>query len=459
MSIDSESPEDILASFTAQTEYQSLPEAAVTASKNAILDCLGVTLAGSQEKAGRIQVAMAEELGGKPTSSIIGGQVRTSPVLAALVNGTMAHALDYDDVSDSWIGHPSPALVPAILAVAERCQSSGKDVLTAYITGFEVGAKLGIAFGQDHYARGWHTTGTIGSLAGAVAAARLLKLDSAQTKMALGIATSLASGIRENFGSMTKPLHAGSAARNGVLAGLLAEKGFTATENSLTGQAGFARVLGKDRKYDLSPVFRQMGAPFDVVSPGVWLKAYPSGAATQSSITAALRLRREHTFDTSEIAEIICATNRAVPQILIHHHPGSGLEGKFSLEYCVAVALLDGEVSLDQFTDDRALADDVQKLVSRVKYEHPPEMENRFGFHIPGILTVRLQNGEELSSRVDYPRGRPENPMSQSEIHAKFENCAKRVLAADKIACVIDFVSHLEEQKELRSLMDLLMSS
>lgn len=459
MSADNESPEDILASFVAQLDYESLPAAAVEASKNAILDCLGVTLAGSQEKAGRIQIAMARELGGQPVSGVIGGQTRTSPVLAALANGTMAHALDYDDVSDSWIGHPSPVLVPAILAIAERRQSSGKDVLTAYIAGFEVGAKLGIAFGQDHYANGWHTTGTIGSLAGTAAVARLLKLNTDQIKMALGIAASLAGGMRENFGSMTKPLHAGNAARNGALAGLLAEKGFTATENFLTGRAAFARVLGKDREYDMSPVFRQMGAPFDIVSPGVWLKAYPSGAATQSCITATLKLGREHTFTASEIAEIICTTNEAVPRILIHHHPKSGLEGKFSLEYCVAVAILDGEVGLDQFTDRRALASDVQNLVSRIKYEHPPELENRFGFHIPGILTVRLRNGEELTSKVAYPRGRPENPMSQPEICTKFENCAKRVLTADKIARVIDFVSHLEEQKEVRSLMDLVTSS
>ena len=201
-----------MASFIAQTDYEDLPSKAIEVSKDAILDCIGVSLAGSQEEVSRILLPMLEELGGHPVAGVIGGSLRSSPVLASLANGVMAHALDYDDVSDSWIGHPSTVLVPAILATAERCKSSGKEVLTAYVTGFEVGAKLGIALGQDHYAKGWHNTSTLGSLAGAAAVAKLLKLDVQQIQMALGIAASLAGGLRENFGTMTKPLHAGNAA-------------------------------------------------------------------------------------------------------------------------------------------------------------------------------------------------------------------------------------------------------
>ena len=446
-----------MASFIAETGYEDLPSEAIEVSKEAILDCIGVSLAGSQEEVSRILLPMLEELGGHPVAGVIGGSLRSSPVLASLANGVMAHALDYDDVSDSWIGHPSTVLVPAILATAERCKSSGKEVLTAYVIGFEVGAKLGIALGQDHYAKGWHNTSTLGSLAGAAAVAKLLKLDVQQIQMALGIAASLAGGLRENFGTMTKPLHAGNAARNAVLAGLLAEKGFTATERALAGQAAFAKVLGKNSQYDLDAVCRQLGSPFDVVSPGIWLKAYPSGAATHSSISAALQLRSEHSFNADEVVEVECATNKAVPRILIHHHPKTGLEGKFSLEYCVSVALIDGEVSLDQFTDERALADDIQSLIPKVKYSHPPELEDKFGFHVPGIVTAKLRNSAEFFSRVESPKGRPENPMSKQEIWAKFERCARLVLSPEKRAEVIKLVSNLEQTPEIGGLMNILI--
>ncbi|MFH1382435.1 MAG: MmgE/PrpD family protein [Chloroflexota bacterium] len=453
----SQSPEQKLASFVVQTKWANLPARAVENAKNAVLDSIGICLAGSVEDTGRIVIETAREVGAQNISGVIGGGLRTSPELAALANGTMTHALDYDDVSDSWIGHPSTVLVPAILAMAEKCHSSGREIITSYVTGFEVGAKLGLACGQDQYARGWHNTGTIGSVAGAAAIARLLKLDATKTQMAMGIAASLAGGLRENFGSMTKPLHAGNGARNAVLAGLLAEKGFTSSENALTGKAAFARVFGQDHDYDFAAVFSQLGSPFDIISPGIWVKAYPSGAVTHSAISAAVKLRQEHSFDLKEVVEIKCATNPAVPKIIIHHHPKTGLEGKFSLEYCVSVALLDGEVSLDSFTDRRAGQDDVQGFMSKIKYVHPPELENKFGFNVPGIVTVVMKNGRELTGRVDSPKGTPANPMTQAELQGKFENCARRVLSAEKTKQVIREVGRLEQMKNVSDLINIML--
>ncbi|MFH0847066.1 MAG: MmgE/PrpD family protein [Chloroflexota bacterium] len=450
------SPEEMLASFVAKLSYEALPKVALERSKNAILDTIGVALAGSQEDTGKIPLRVLAELGGKPVASVIAGKCQTSPVFAAMANGTSAHALDYDDVNDSWIGHPSTVLVPAILAVAESGKYSGRDVLTAYNAGLEVGAKLGIVFGQDQYARGWHTTGSIGSVAGAAAVARLLNLSERQTQMAMGIAASASGGLRENFGSMTKPLHAGSAASTAVLAGLLAKRGFTSSDNALMAKSGYGRVLGKDTDYDAVPTFRKLGKPLDIVANGIWVKAYPSGAATHSAISAALNLRGKRSFKVQDIQVIECATNKAIPQILIHHQPRSGLEGKFSIEYCVAVALLDGEVTLDQFTDKRALSKDVQSLVSKVKYTHPKEMEDKFGFHIPGLITVRLKNGKTISSRVASPKGTPENPMTTEELHAKFERCSRAVLTVRERTRVIKLVSKLEEAKSVKGLMKVL---
>lgn len=451
-----ESPEIVLARFITGMAWTKLPDEAVETTKNAILDTFGVALAGSKGDLGEILPEVVKEMGGKPVSAVIGKGFRTSPPLAALVSGTLAHALDFDDVNDNWIGHPSTVLVPALFAVAEQRKSSGKDIITAYVTGFEVGAKLGMVFGQDHYAKGWHTTGTIGAVAGAAAIANLLKLNARQTQMALGIAASLAGGLRESFGSMTKPLHAGNAAKSAVLSGLLAEKGFTATENSLIGKAAFAQVLGKNIDYDFYPAMSKLGKPLDIISPGLWTKAYPSGAVTHSAISAAIELRKRYAFNVFDVTAVECATNPAVPQIIIHHRPKTGLQGKFSLEYCVAVALLDGDVKLDSFTDKRATSEDVQAFMPKVKYVHPPELENKFGFNVPGIVTVKMRDGREFMARVPSPKGTPENPMTPGERQTKFENCAALVLSPAKRVRVIELVAGLEEMPDVSPLMDVL---
>ncbi len=450
-----QTPEELLASFIVSTDYKNLPREVIDISKSAILDLIGVALAGSSEPPGKLLLEELKESGGNPHAGVIGGGFRTSVTSASLINGTMAHALDYDDVSQDWNGHPSAVLVPAILAMGERRHSSGKEILTAYAVGFEAGAKLGIGIGQSMYGRGWHNTSTIGSIASAAAAAQLLRLDLEETKMALGIAASLAGGLRENFGTMTKPLHAGNAARNGNLAGLLAKRGFTASEHWLTADSGFRRAFGADNN-GLNDALSQLGKKFSILSPGIWLKYYPSCAGTHSPIEAMLKLRGQHSLNPDEIVEINCEVAPFLPQMLIHHHPKSGLEGKFSLEHSVSVALIDGKALCYQFTDERVNAPDIQAFIPKVKYRVLPQLGNVTDTNLPVTITITLKNGKGVSISESNPTGKPANPMSPEQLRQKFENCTRILSQVDR-AKVIELVSKLEQLDGIEKLMDLIV--
>ncbi len=450
-----QSSEELLASFVVGVNYEKLPLEAIETSKRAILDLIGVALAGSSEPPGKILLEELKESGGQSQAGVIGGGFRTSVTSASLCNGTMAHALDYDDVSENWTGHPSAVLVPAILAMGEKCHSSGKEILTAYVVGFEVGAKLGSEIGNPHYGKGWHITSTIGSIAGAAAAAKLLKLDLQKNQMTLGIAASLAGGLRENFGTMTKPLHAGNAARNGNLAGLLASRGFTASEHWLNAAAGFSKAFGAD-SHRMNEVLSQLGKTFSIISPGIWLKYYPACGGNHSPIEAALKLRQQHSLNPDEIVEVDCAVAPFLPQMLIHHHPKTGLEGKFSLEFGVSVALIDGEALLSQFTDERVNASDIQAFIPKVKYHILPELGDITDLNIPVTITITLKNGNKVSITENNPTGKPTNPMSPEQLRKKFETCT-RILSPEERAEVVKLVSKLEQLDGINELMNLIV--
>ena len=248
-----------LAHFEAETRMEDIPQEALTVAQRGITDCIGVIFPGSLEPQGKIIRDYVRKMGGVAESSIIGSDLKTSPYLAALANGTMGHALDYDDMGG--FGHPSVVLVPAVLAIGESMGASGKDILTAYVVGFEVAACLRQQL-WTHYLRGWHATGNFGSLGAGAAVARLLKLDVHQVRMVLGIAASLAGGLRQNFGTMTKPLHAGQAAANGIKAALLTQAGFTADENIIETPLGFVKVFGHDQEVDWEKASEGLGKTF-----------------------------------------------------------------------------------------------------------------------------------------------------------------------------------------------------
>jgi 2-methylcitrate dehydratase PrpD len=438
-----------LAEFAASTDYDSLPEEVVTAAKRAVLDTLAVTVAGCREEAAAIITAYVRELGAAGEAGVVGSGFQTAASEAALANGTLAHALDYDDVSTSVLGHPSAPLLPAVLALAEKTGASGKDVIVAFVGGFEVECKVGTVIGPSHYARGWHPTATLGTLGAAAACAKLLRSDVEATRAALGIATSLAGGSRQNFGTMSKPLHAGIAARNGVVAASLAAKGFTADASIIEAPLGFLHLFGVG-DHDAEKAVTSLGRPFDIISPGISVKLYPCCYATHRAVDAALQLRKETDIEPRRIARVEVRVSPGTALPLIHHRPETGLEAKFSMEYCLAAALIDGRVNLASFSDQAAQRPQAKELLQRVEM-----VEGEQGLPIvgPATVTVTLDDGSQHSRRVETPRGEPKAPLTWEELVAKYRDCAADILPEAATARSAEIIADLEAATDVEELM------
>ncbi|HSQ02573.1 MAG TPA: MmgE/PrpD family protein, partial [Burkholderiales bacterium] len=345
--------------------YEDLPEAAIYWNKVAMLDTIGVMLAGTREEAPRL----VDEVLGLPDTgpSLIFGTPRRARALdAALVNGTAAHALDFDNTVSTMGGHVSATMVPALLALGEACETAGRDLLVAHAAGFQT-ARIGRAVNPYHSAKGWHPTATLGVFAVTAACSRVLGLDTDQTETALALSTSLAAGTKANFGTMTKPLHAGQCARGGMLAALLAQKGFTANRDAFEHKQGFFKVFNGPERCDPARILESWGEPLDIVAPGASYKLYPCCYSTHSAVEAALNLVREHgTFDPASIERIDSWTS---PRALAHTdraQPQSALEAKFSVQYCVTRALLHGRVVLEHFEGEAYRDPVVRAVLSKV---------------------------------------------------------------------------------------------
>jgi 2-methylcitrate dehydratase PrpD len=421
-----------IANFVSGIRTEDIPQEALDKARMGMTDFIGVALAGSQEEVGRLIREYGKRMGGTAEASIIADREKTSPEMAALVNGTMGHALDYDDMSVSPIAHPSVFLAPAILALGESIGASGLDALAAYVVGYEVAGCVAEPMFQSHYVQGWHGTSTFGSLGAAAAAARLLRLDPGQVRMAMGIAASLACGLRQNFGTMTKPLHAGKAAANGIQAAFLARAGFTADGDIIEAPLGFAKVMGHTDKIDWSTVGTTLGKTFVIAGPvGIAIKPYPSCGFTHAAIDCALHIT-EQGIKADQIVAVELGTSPFDKQLLIHHRPATGLEGKFSLEYCVARALVSGEVRLKHFIDTAVGEPAVRSLIEAMSWVEKfpmPVMGTPEGFGTKSV-TVTLATGEKASATVSVAKGMPTNPLSVPEFTAKFRDCASAVLSA-----------------------------
>jgi 2-methylcitrate dehydratase PrpD len=443
-----------LADFVAKSRWEDCPAPAVAAARRAILDCLGVMLAGSREPAARILRTVALGEGGAPLCTIVGAGARTGAVWAALCNGTAAHALDFDDTNFVLLGHPSAPVLAAALAAGELGLADGEAVVHAFLLGFEVETTLAAVINPAHYDRGWHATCTLGTLGAAAAAGRLLGLDAAQMRTALGVAASQSSGLKENFGTMTKPFHAGHAARSGVLAALLAREGWTASEQALDGPQGFFSVLaaGPRRPEALDT----LGAPWKIVSSGVAVKPYPSCACTHSIIDGALELRRAHAIRPEDVVDVTIGVNARVPRILIHSDPRTGLEAKFSAEFAAAAALCEGRVGIATFRDEKTQDPAIRALMPRVRVRVDPDIPGDAERHMWTRVTVRVRDGRAFTIGPREVPGHPGNPLSDEALGDKFEECARIALPADRVDSVRQMLETLEGCPDLRSLTAIL---
>jgi 2-methylcitrate dehydratase PrpD len=418
--------------------------AALDLAERAVLDTVAVTLAARADPTvTSLLDAVGASFGPGDASVLVQGR-RCDARSAALVGGTSAHALDFDDVDDALIGHPSAVLVPTVLAVGEERDASGRDVLDAYWAGLTAARMIAAALGIDvHYASGWHSTATVGTLGAAAAAARLRRLSTPQVQHALGIAGSLAAGSRQNFGTMTKPLHAGTAAANGVLAASLAGAGFTADPHQLERPLGFLALHAGDGGSRATP------PPVDRAALNV--KLHPCCYYIHAAADAALMLyARGLSAADVESIEVTVQPGGLAP--LIHHRPGTGLQGKFSLEYAMAACLLDGRLNLTTFTDVQVSRPEAQQLLTRVRgttADTPPSGSPQWAGYY-AVVTVRTVDGLQVSERVDKARGHADRPLAEHELRAKFDDCLEFAGVRDGADEVFAALRGLRQESRVR---------
>src|SRR5687768_11193465 len=358
-----------VARFIVATKSRSIPAEVMHLGKRSILDGLGLALAGNRAESGRLVRAYLKTLGVRNGScTVIGTPVKAPPRFAAFANGIAIHADDYDDTQlavakDRVYGlltHPTAPALPAALAVGERDNRSGLDVLTAYQIAVEVETKICEAINPRHYDDGFHSTATMGTLAAAAAASRLMGLDVEQVRRALGIAASQSAGLRENFGTMTKPFHPGRSAESGVIAAEFAKLGWTATPIVLEAGRGFFKAAGGG--YEAAAIEGKLGNPWSFASPGVSIKPHPSGSPTHPGMGLMLDLIRQHDIKPAQIVRVKVGTNRHMPNALIHHRPKDELQAKFSMEFCMAILLIERRAGLAEFTDKVVNRSDVRRM-------------------------------------------------------------------------------------------------
>ncbi len=439
--------------------YEDLPAEAVRWAKISFIDTIGCAFAGIDEPCAQIarRVLTAGRSGGD--SLVWGTTLRTAALDAAAINGTTSHALDYDDCNNALAGHPSAVLLPAALALGEQLGASGREVVLAYVTGFETQGKVAHAVHLHHYEKGWHPTATLGIFGAAAASAKLLGLDAAQTATALAIAASLSSGIKANFGTMTKPLHAGECTRNGLYAALLAREGFTACPEVFEHKHGFFEVFNGAGNYDAAKTLAGWASPLEILSPGVGLKQYPCCGSTHSAIDAMLILRERHKLTPDKVAKIESITHDRALAHTDRADPRSVLDAKFSVQYCVARALMHGDVAFEHFVGEAYADPEVQKLLKRIVARPHDYQPKGMYEHFEGEVVVTTTDGQRYSARVEQPLRGPQNSAPPDRLQQKFNECAARALVPTAIGRVYDVLDRFETLADVRELTRLMAES
>jgi len=440
---------------SAALRFEDLPPQAVHWAKVGILDTVGVTVAGSVEPAAQILGRVVPPTAG--ASLVFGCADRTSALDAALINGTAAHALDFDDCNNTLGGHPSAPILPALFALADERPVDGRAFIAAYVAGFETECKLGLGVNFHHYTKGWHPTATLGVHGAAAAACHLLRLDARRTATALAIASSLACGIKANFGTMTKPLHVGHCARNGLFAALLAERDFTANAGGFEHNQGFLDVFNGPGTYDTERVLAHWGAPFDVVEPGITIKQFPCCASTHPALDVMLDLVRSHDLREDNVGRIECWTHARRLEHTNRPDPQSGLEAKFSVQYCLARALTDRAIRIEHFEADAFRDPAIRAILPRVHAAAYTTTQFPADEPFGAAVKVTTVDGKIVSGKIDEAIGRTSaNPLPAERLREKFENCIGRALPVSRAAALAEMIEQLETLADMRAVSALL---
>ena len=452
-----------VAEFCVNASAHSIPENVIELGKKSILDGIGLAIFGATQPAWHILNKYTEEYQGLPLgTTVIGTTVKLPSRFAAFSNGVAVHVSDYDDTQlasgrDRVYGlltHPTVPVLPTALAVGELKQSTGRDLLLAYQLGVEVECKIAEAISPRHYEDGFHSTGTCGVFGAVIAASKMRGFNVEQTARAMGIAGSQAAGLRENFGTMMKPFHAGHAAEVGVFSADLAALGWTATDKVLEAPRGFFKAYGGT--YDANAILHKLGNPWTLSDPGVSIKPFPSGSLTHPAMGEVLRLVKLNNIQPQEVERIEVGTNKNMPNALIHHRPTNELEAKFSMEFCVAILVLERKAGLSEFTNEVVNRPDVQAMIKRVQFGVDPVAEASGYDKMTSIIKIVLKNGKVYSGRADFAKGSPSNPMTYEEVAEKFYGCcAAAAWPTDKAKAIVDTVNSLEQLPNVRGLVAL----
>jgi 2-methylcitrate dehydratase PrpD len=455
--------------FVGRARWPDFPAEAVTLAKRCVIDGLGVMLAGSATAASAILRDYTRVSTAPGDSTAFAAEpFRTTAAAAALLNGTSGHALDFDDTqlstsADRIFGlmtHPTIPPLAAALAIGERQRTSGAQFLEAFLTGFEVECKIAEAIHPHHYKKGFHSSGTIGTFGAAAAAAKLLRLDADATAHALAIAASMASGIRVNFGTMTKPLHVGRAAQNGVIAAELAAKGFTGGHDALDPPWGFFQVFSFGDGFDVDRIVGRLGNPHTIISPGVSIKPYPCGVLGHPTMDAMRRLVTLHDVQPEQITAIRVRAGSNILNPLRYPIAHNELEAKFCPAFMVAAVAIRRKAGIHEFTDEFVRSAAVQQMMRKVERVLDPGIE-ALGFEkIRSIVEVDLADGRRLVEPADERyRGGPDRPFTRDELHEKFSDCAAAVLPPAHVAETFRMVESLETLPDITALVRTLTAS
>jgi 2-methylcitrate dehydratase PrpD len=456
---------DEIAAFVVSAKLGAIPKDVAHLAKRSVLDGIGLALAGAASECGAIARRYLEGLGiaAERGGTVIGSSLRLPARFAAFANGLAIHADDYDDTQlavakDRVYGlltHPTAPALPPVLALAERDRRSGADLMLAYQVGVEVECKVAEAILPRHYQHGFHSTGTCGSIGAAAGAAKLLGLPREAVRRAISIGATQAGGLRENFGTMTKPFHAGRAAENGVVAAEIAALGFTASPNGLEADRGFFRAAGGGFSPEM--IEGKLGAPWTFHFPGVSIKPHPSGSLTHPGMAVMMELIVKHDIRPERVKRVAVGTNHNMPNALIHHDPKNELQAKFSMEFCMAILLLERKGGLEQFTDEVVNRSDVQAMIRKVHFGVHPEAEAAGFDKMTTIIEIELDDGTLIKDRADFGKGSPANPMTDEELSEKFRQCAAwGGLDRDRTKAVLDLVWRVEELNDVTELTRLL---
>jgi 2-methylcitrate dehydratase PrpD len=425
--------EETIARFIADTRDEEIPPAARQWANLGSFDCIGTMLAGAASPPGKIMIKFTREAGGTPETTVVGTGIRTSAVMGAQANGALAHALDYDDMGGSF-GHPSCVLLPPLISLGERLNASGRDILNAYTIGFEVGCAISKGCHYIQGESGYHSTSMYGTMAATAACARLLRLDAEHTNMAMGIAGSMPSGVLQNFGTYTKGLHAGLASRNGVMACLLAKDGWNGADNIFESKVGFLHTyVGKD-KYNLEAIREGLGRWHVIES--IVIKKYPCCGSNHSALDSILALMHAHDIDFEDIEQVDLDAMPYISHVLLYPKPSYGFQGKFSVHYSAATAMIDKRIDIDSYTDEMLHRPEFSEALSRLQIHVTPPWDPNFR---PGAIanpvTMKLKDGRvfQQSTNRHTMHGTPADPLTDEELVGKFKYNAELVLASQEV--------------------------